>query len=194
MGSGLYGWGNDKEFVDWLKEHPNSEDDAMVVDVDTGKVIGESPLEDSNLAALVDDIVEEGIDFSVLNEGCLADLPEWEFEDVDDMIQVQDRVLAPVESTHRNTTRKIQSSYKQSISPTKSKFTPNVVEQGGELVGQVQRTRRAAKIHFTKYDNLRMGPYVVHEEFSGGLLSMQGVTKRGFVRFEIFQRSKNYRV
>ena len=137
MGPSLYGWGNDKEFVDWLKEHPNSEDDAMVIDVDTGEVIGESPLEDLDLAVLVDDIVEEGIDFSMLDEGCLVDLPEWGFEDVDDMIQVQDKVLAPVESTHRNTTRKVQSSYKQSISPTKSKFTPNVVEQRGELVGQV---------------------------------------------------------
>ena len=58
----------------------------------------------------------------------------------------------------------------------------------------MQRAHQAAKIQYTKYDNLRVGPYVVHEEFLGGLLSMQGVTKRGFVRFENFQRSKNYGV
>ena len=138
MGPSLYGWGDEKEFVDWLKEHPNSEDDAMVVDVNTSEVIGDSPLEDLDLAVLVVDIVEEGIDFSVLDESCLVDLPEWGFEDVDDMIQVHDRVLERVD---RSTTRKVRSSCRQSLSQTKSKLTPNVVERRGELIGQVQRTR-----------------------------------------------------
>ena len=30
MGPGLYGWG-DKEFVDWLREHPNSNKDSVMM-------------------------------------------------------------------------------------------------------------------------------------------------------------------
>ena len=34
MGPDLYGWGDEKEFVDWLKEHPDSEQDSvMMVDI-----------------------------------------------------------------------------------------------------------------------------------------------------------------
>ena len=72
MGPSLYDWGDDKEFVDWLREHPNSADDAMVVDVTTCEVLGDSPLEDLDLATLVDDIVKEGKDFSMVDESCLV--------------------------------------------------------------------------------------------------------------------------
>ena len=76
------------------------------------EVIDDLHLEDLDLAALVDDIVEEGMDISMVDETWLADLLECGFEDVDDRIQVHDVMLAPMMSTHGKTSRRVWSSHK----------------------------------------------------------------------------------
>ena len=57
MGPGLYGWGDEKEFVDWLREHPDSEQDSiMMVD------IMNRTEEDDSLAIEVDDMQDITMD------------------------------------------------------------------------------------------------------------------------------------
>ena len=57
MGPGLYGWGDDKDFVDWLREHPNSDQDSvMMVEV------VDSVEEDESLAIEVDGTQDMTID------------------------------------------------------------------------------------------------------------------------------------